>query len=261
MKNKNELYDKIYNIAFVTITFILALLFILFAVTIYTKGVKELKTNPTYQIYTREIVEQYLSYIIVPFILWVLVIIFGLVTSYLFPVSKKKNTKLDSILTYERLRKRVEVNNEETNLLRRNRKIGFIIVSIISLICIILPSRYIFTPSNFTGVNSNKDILGLVLNILPFVIIAFISLIIYSVYFYKNINLEIKILLEKQKENKKDPKDNKENFFDSPLFINIVRGVILVSGITFVILGIFNKGFEDVLIKAINICSECIGLA
>ena len=72
----------------------------------------------------------------------------------------------------------MEVNNEDTNLLRRNRKIGFIVVSIISLICIILPSRYIFTPSNFTGVDSNKDVLGLVLNILPFVIIAFVSLII-----------------------------------------------------------------------------------
>ena len=58
MKNKNELYNKIYNIAFVTITFILALLFILFALTIYTKGVEELKTNPTYQIHTRETVEK-----------------------------------------------------------------------------------------------------------------------------------------------------------------------------------------------------------
>lgn len=261
MKNKNELFNKIYNIAFVIVTFILASLFILFSLTIYTKGIEELKTNPTYQIYTREIVEHYLSYIIVPFILWILVIIFGLVTSYLFPINKKKNTKLDSILTYERLRKRVEVNNEDTNLLRRNRKIGFIIASIISLLCMILPCRYIFTPSNFTGVDSNKDVLGLVFNILPFVIISFISFIGYSIYFYKNINLEIKILLEKQKENKKDPKDNKESFFDSPLFINIVRGVILVTGITFVVLGIFNKGFEDVLIKAINICSECIGLA
>jgi hypothetical protein len=180
---------------------------------------------------------------------------------HLEPINKKKNTKLDSILTYERLRKRVEVNNDDTNLLRRNRKIGFIIASIISLLCMILPCRYIFTPSNFTGVDSNKDVLGLVLNILPFVIISFISFIGYSIYFYKNINLEIKILLEKQKENKKDPKDNKESFFDSSLFINIVRGVILVTGITFVVLGIFNKGFEDVLIKAINICSECIGLA
>jgi hypothetical protein len=261
MKNKNELFNKIYNIAFIIVTFILASLFILFSLTIYTKGIEELKTNPTYQIYTREIVEHYLSYIIVPFILWVLVIIFGLVTSYLFPINKKKNTKLDSILTYERLRKRVEVNNDDTNLLRRNRKIGFIIASIISLLCMILPCRYIFTPSNFTGVDSNKDVLGLVFNILPFVIISFISFIGYSIYFYKNINLEIKILLEKQKENKKDPKDNKESFFDSPLFINIVRGVILVTGITFVVLGIFNKGFEDVLIKAINICSECIGLA
>ena len=261
MKNKNELLNKIYNIAFMVITFILALLFILFAFTIYTKGLNELKNNPTYQIYTREIVEQYLSYIIVPFILWVLVIIFGIVTSYLFPINKKKNIKLDSILTYERLRKRVEVNNEDTNLLRRNRKIGFVITSIIALLCMIFPCRYIFTPSNFPGVDSNKDVLNLVLNILPYVIISFGFFIGYSIYFYKSINIEIKLLLEKQKDNKKDPKDNKEKLIDSPLFINIIRSVILITGITFVVLGIFNKGFEDVLIKAINICSECIGLA
>ena len=94
LKNKNKLFNKIYNIAFVIVTFILASLFILFSLTIYTKGIEELKTNPTYQIYTREIVEHYLSYIIVPFILWVLVIIFGLVTSYLFPINKKKNTPM-----------------------------------------------------------------------------------------------------------------------------------------------------------------------
>lgn len=259
MKNKNELFNKIYNLAFVITTFIFAFLFILFAFTIYTKGKAQVEIDPTYQIYTREIVGYYLSFMIVPFILWILVIIFGLVTSYLYPINKKKVAKLDSVLTYERLRKRINVNNEETTLLRRNKKIGFIIASIISLLCMILPTRYILTPSNFTGVDSNKDVLNLALNVLPFIFIAFASFIGYSIYFYKNINKEIKILLANQKDNLIENK--KEKFSDSPLFITIVRGVILVTGITFVILGIFNKGFEDVLIKAINICSECIGLA
>ena len=39
-----------------------------------------------------------------------------------------------------------------------------------------------------------------------------------------------------------------------------MRGAVAVFGVTFVVLGIFNEGVRDVLIKAINICTECIGL-
>ena len=40
----------------------------------------------------------------------------------------------------------------------------------------------------------------------------------------------------------------------------LVRRVMLVFAIVFVVLGIFNGSMKDVLVKAINICSECIGL-
>ena len=83
MKNKNQLFDLIYKIAFITFTFIMALLFIIFTITIYTKGKAQIEIDPTYQIYTKEIVSKYLSLLIAPFILWVLTIIFGLVTSHL----------------------------------------------------------------------------------------------------------------------------------------------------------------------------------
>ncbi|MBE6586468.1 MAG: thioredoxin [Ruminococcaceae bacterium] len=39
-----------------------------------------------------------------------------------------------------------------------------------------------------------------------------------------------------------------------------VRGVILVVGLAFVVLGVLNGGMADVLGKAIRICTECIGL-
>ena len=38
------------------------------------------------------------------------------------------------------------------------------------------------------------------------------------------------------------------------------RAVVGVTAITFILVGIFNGGANDVLIKAINICTECIGL-
>ena len=40
----------------------------------------------------------------------------------------------------------------------------------------------------------------------------------------------------------------------------IARIVILCLGVLFIILGVMNGGSRDVLVKAINICTECIGL-
>ncbi|MCI9504897.1 MAG: thioredoxin [Clostridia bacterium] len=39
-----------------------------------------------------------------------------------------------------------------------------------------------------------------------------------------------------------------------------VRLALLVAGLTLFLVGIFDGGANDVLIKAINICTECIGL-
>lgn len=39
-----------------------------------------------------------------------------------------------------------------------------------------------------------------------------------------------------------------------------IRGAVLLVALTFIVLGICNGGMADVLSKAINICTECIGL-
>ncbi len=40
----------------------------------------------------------------------------------------------------------------------------------------------------------------------------------------------------------------------------VVRSVLLVVALVFILLGVINGGLRDVLVKAINICTECIGL-
>ncbi|MBQ7139309.1 MAG: thioredoxin [Clostridia bacterium] len=39
-----------------------------------------------------------------------------------------------------------------------------------------------------------------------------------------------------------------------------LRLLILCAAIVFILLGVMNGGAYDVLVKAINICTECIGL-
>lgn len=41
---------------------------------------------------------------------------------------------------------------------------------------------------------------------------------------------------------------------------SLVSAIILAAAIVFILLGVMNGGAEDVLIKAVNICTECIGL-
>ena len=42
--------------------------------------------------------------------------------------------------------------------------------------------------------------------------------------------------------------------------ITTVRCVLLIAAVILLILGVLNGGLNDVLVKAINICTECIGL-
>ena len=59
----------------------------------------------------------------------------------------------------------------------------------------------------------------------------------------------------KKKDEEVSQDDSKEK-----LIINIIRGVIALTAITFIIVGAINGEVGEVLNKAINICTECIGL-
>ena len=54
--------------------------------------------------------------------------------------------------------------------------------------------------------------------------------------------------------------NHRKSFYDNIYFVWVVRCAVAVIGVAFVVLGVLNGGMEDVLGKAIRICTECIGL-
>ena len=48
--------------------------------------------------------------------------------------------------------------------------------------------------------------------------------------------------------------------YETPRSTGGLRLALAVLALTFIILGVMNGGARDVLVKAINICTECIGL-
>ena len=55
-------------------------------------------------------------------------------------------------------------------------------------------------------------------------------------------------------------KNNFGKLLNSNKFVYGTRLVVFCVAVAFVIVGIINGGAGDVLMKAINICTECIGL-
>ena len=45
-----------------------------------------------------------------------------------------------------------------------------------------------------------------------------------------------------------------------PRRLRLIRAAVLIIAVLFVIAGVLNGSMEDMFIKAVNICSECIGL-
>ena len=45
-----------------------------------------------------------------------------------------------------------------------------------------------------------------------------------------------------------------------PQHVNTLRAVVVIAAVLLIIAGILNGGALDVLVKAINICTECVGL-
>lgn len=266
INGKKVKYNTIYNIIITLFSIVLGVTFILFSYTILIKGKNAVKENPLYTIYNIEIVKTYLNILIAPFILWVLIIISGIVIKHVFKIEDKENiNQISTIDTYNVLCKKVKYINDNSLLKdiskeRKKRLIIFISVSIIALLLMIFPARYLFTKANFPGENTNNEIKKMVLNVLPFIAINFILFGGYVYYYLKSINKEIILLRDIVKYVKAQPiiKSKKQN---NQLYLNITRGAIFITSITFIVLGIFNGGYKDVLVKAINICTECVGLA
>ncbi len=266
INEKKARYNTIYNIVFTIFSIVLGIIFILFSYTILIKGKNAVKENPLYTIYNIEIVKTYLNILIAPFILWILVIISGIVIKHVFKIEDKENiNQMSKIDTYNVLCKKIKYVNDKSvlkdiNKERKNRLIIFISVSIIALLLMIFPARYLFTKANFPGENTNNEIKRMVLNVLPFIVLNFILYGGYIYYYLRSVNKETALIRDiiKHAEFQQNVSTNNNN---EQLYINIVRAVVFVTSITFIVIGIFNGGYKNVLVKAINICTECIGLA
>ena len=153
-------------------------------------------------------------------------------------------------------------NNKK--LLKRNKIIriltycftGAVVFVSLFVICWYLSNKEIYVLDD----NIIKRNLDIVIGVLPFILIS----LIWGIAATFILNIVAKNDIDILKSEKQFKLEKQLKTYVKPKVENtIIRAAQIAVGalaITFIILGVFNGGVRDVFIKAINICTECIGL-
>ena len=249
-----------YSIYITLFSIVIGVLFIVQTLDIYFGGI-----STGNQMYTTETISLHFKQISIPFILWIVSLFIGYVLYLVIPFKNKNKIKIESINLLKKYSVDLEKseNEEYINLVeiikkeRKSRKIIWLIALISSALCIIPCLIYLLNPNNFSADGNLMQEAGLMaVNVLPWFIIALFICFAAKLYEKHSANIEFDAV---KKIGKFNFQENK-NYYLSKKKLFIIRISIATLSIVLIITGIINGGARDVLIKAINICTECIGL-
>lgn len=229
----------------------LGVLFILSCLDIYTSG---------HRPYSPEAIALRFQRIKIPVFLSIAGIVGGIGLNLLLPVEPKrprsKTSPEDMML---RLRKKAGIPPVEREI--RLRHILRCVTAYFFVALMIYPAVYCLTPGNFSVLELNADIIkAILITLIP----AAIGLVLCGICralvnksFLREADLYKQALVAGQRSSSPDTAEEKKC---SCTFIPKIRLLIFALAFVFIILGIYNGGADDVLKKAIAICTECIGL-
>ena len=262
-----KLVRSCYGWIFGAFTLVVGALFIWKVLELYISGTAPDYTGSTP--FTRERVVEALSQISLAFWLWIAAVIVGFVLWEVFPVSQKRG-KVSDDLQYARLIKRMpatapEGREEEFALIVSRRKvIAALKIAAWSLfgVAAIYGIVYLAIPANFPKDDVTGEVLNFVKCVFPAIFAGFLVIAgagIYEKYAIRSMLPSVKKVtfglkpIERQK-------TAIGRIVTDARFLTGVRIALAVLAVAFIIWGSLNGNARAVMIKAINICTECIGL-
>ncbi len=267
-----------YGIALSLMTAVTGALFIWQTLDIYLSG----GSRP----FTREIVLERLNRIAPAFWIWVVMVAVGFIIWEVFAVSYKRAPLKDDCYALRRLKKRVPQKVGESGLaslkaVKRGELINLIVKLCAAALClagVAYGIAYLATASNFPKTDVNGEMLNMAAHLAPCVFAALLILCGVTLYLSLSAKKQLPHVKQIIASAKADEKNGVEAVYvtgntavadlygrwkalsNHKYFILGVRIAIAVFAVTFIILGIVNGNMRAILIKAINICTECIGL-
>lgn len=264
--SKTEKIRYLYAIAIGVFVVAMGIAFICVAADIYYSG------GATQGAFTQEVVVKRLQHLAIPFIILIGAIAVGAVFP-LFTVRMKPTKEHAVKLLSEKLPsggegEEYEAAEKNFKKLRNIRLYVWAGECAVLLGCTVAVLVYMLNTSHFLSENITGEIFAMVKNVLPWIAVAFVTLVGVAVANGYIAGKQVKELKALIKYGNREPREHGEpewiikakKALSSDITLWVARGIVFVVAVTFIILGIVNGGANDVLIKAINICTECIGL-
>ena len=216
--------------------------------------------------YSREIVAETFSKIAIPVYLCLALTIGSFILEFMQPskVQVPKNKKSYTFIWHRLCEAKDFTQCDDARLTsiskeRNSRKLHVIIRSVLIGISSIAFLCYALNGNNFHQSEINTSMIHAMWIMIPCMLVPFVYAVFTAYHNEKSLQREIVMLKQvptiKEKESTEAP-----SVCACTKYENVTRFALLVIGIVVLVYGFVSGGTVDVLTKAINICTECIGL-
>lgn len=207
-------------------------------------------------IYSREIVAERFGRI--SWSVWIWLVLFAASLFFHFKESADEKKKPSVMQPSDQLKLLLE-RREKTPQMQQKEKERRMLVGIAAAGCIVCAAGviwYLVQPSSFASRDLEPVMGQMMLHVVPWTVIGFALVFVIQSLCVKNIQAELELAKKAPVKEKKEQKQT-----DSQAKIrNAARIAVFAAAVILIVAGILNGGMFDVLVKAINICTECIGL-
>lgn len=217
--------------------------------------------------FTRQVVAERFAGICIPIYICLVLIVGGFILDFLLPLEKQKLTAVQqNALILRRLHERNDLSGcgealrKDIQTQQKRRKLHWSISIVLLAAGSVVFLIYALDGSHFHSSQITQSVISAMYVMLPCLGIPFL----YSVFsaFYSRASMGKEIALVKQaiaegcprKEAKKiEPKKPGKG-------VRVLRLALICVAVGILLYGFFAGGTVDVLTKAVNICTECVGL-
>lgn len=219
--------------------------------------------------YSREIVAQTFKYIQIPIYICLSLVLITFIGALFIPENKLKSSKpsASQLIKIYSLKRDIRNNPELAAKIKKeahNRRIFTIILTAINAFLAVLFLIYALNPTHFDRSDINGSVISAMTILLPCLAVSFTVSLIF--FFLKQNSQKREIEVWKKAPVKSAADIETENsqtiiaYSKKEKRLLITKLILIGVFLACAILGFVTGGTEDVLTKAVKICTECIGL-
>lgn len=249
---------KAYLLLQAILCFLLVIILISTVIGIYREGQTRKAAHPLEWVYTREIVAEKLGPIAPMIFLSLGMGLAGIILDVkddnaFRPV---KDTELSRDLIVSRVAEPSEAMKKEQTLQKKLCRGGWIAFAA----CLVPILVYLLNGEHFPNADLEPMIAALAAHVLPWMALAIACLMISTLLQEKSILRETEAAQSRLKEEKEKGIRAETKAEPAQRNYRTLQTVLIIAAIALIVAGALNGSAQDVLYKAVKICTECVGL-